>query len=167
MAPNLTVFGLLAIGLLSLTAKALEFRSDDNFHPSFENHHHLVRRKVGRITSPGPLEYMKQLRESMEKRFGEPKDVWCLLDRGKLLQPAGHTPRGLFCLFVSAPVIAVYSLLCSFYVQTLSMMSSGPNPEPTDALVRRDFCSACPPSCLRTVAKISPSPPLFSDSTCK
>ena len=147
MAPNLTLFGLLAFGLLSLAAaKALEFRSGDNFHPSIENHHHLVRRKVGRITTPGPLEYMKQLRESMENRYGEPKDVWCLLDRGKRLQPAGHTPRGRFCLFVSAPVIAVDSLLSSFNLQILSMMSTETNQEPKDALVRRNLCSACLPS---------------------
>ena len=48
-----------------------------------------VRRKVGRYTGPGPMEYMKQLRESLSTSEGTPKDiehiptsVLCLMDQG-------------------------------------------------------------------------------------
>ena len=41
------------------------------------------RRRVGPYSGPGPLEYMKQLRETMNDRFGGPRDVWVLLDRGE------------------------------------------------------------------------------------
>lgn len=42
----------------------------------------VVRRGLGAVNSSGPLEYMKQLRSAMDAS-GNPKDVWCLLDRGK------------------------------------------------------------------------------------
>lgn len=80
MSPLFTSLALLAAVFSSLTI-ALEIR---RVHGDVDPARRLMRRKVGPYSGPGPLEYMKQLRATMDERLGGPRDVWCLLDSGKL-----------------------------------------------------------------------------------
>lgn len=48
-----------------------------------------IRRKVGKYRGPGPVEYMKQLRDKFSTPDGVPTDldtnptsIWCLFDQG-------------------------------------------------------------------------------------
>ena len=57
-----------------------------------------VRRKVGKYAGPGPMEYMKQLRESFSTSEGTPNDieriptsVLCLMDKGLSLRYIKHS----------------------------------------------------------------------------
>ena len=76
MNPPFTSLALAAFVLSSLTiARQLDMFGDAALLRN--------RRKVGPYSGPGPLEYMKQLRETINDRFGGPRDVWVLLDHGE------------------------------------------------------------------------------------